>query len=56
MTRYASAMVIFGLLPLEAEHVNELPIPAWGYGVLSFVLLGVLMVITLMIGKGRPHA
>lgn len=56
MTRYASAMVIFGLIALETEPVNELPIPPWGIGVITFVLLGVLMVVTLMIGKGRPHA
>jgi hypothetical protein len=48
--------MLWGFLPLETEHVNELPIPAWGYGVIAFVMLAILMLITLAIGKGRVHS
>jgi hypothetical protein len=44
----------FGSILLETTR--ELPIPPWGFGVLAFVVLGLLMVITLAIGKGRPHS
>jgi hypothetical protein len=43
------------LLEAEAEH-TELPIPAWGFGVLAFVLLVIMLGITMSIGKGRPHS
>lgn len=48
----------FGLTLLEtgAEHHNALPIPAWGFGVIAFALLFVLMFVTYSIGKGRPHS
>ncbi len=40
------------LLPLE----NELPIPAWGYGLVGIiVLVGAMMILTLM-GSNRPHS
>lgn len=40
------------LLPLE----NELPIPAWGFGVVGLVILvGALLILTLM-GSNRPHS
>jgi branched-subunit amino acid transport protein len=42
------------LLPLETGH--ELALPPWAIGVLAFVLLAILMLITLAIGKGRPHS
>jgi hypothetical protein len=41
---------------LEAEALRELPIPAWAFGVIAFVLLMVLLALTLAIGKGRPHS
>ena len=46
---------MWGLLLFETE-VNELPIPAWGFGLIAFALLAILMLITLSIGKGRPHS
>ncbi|HEU5484247.1 MAG TPA: hypothetical protein VFU98_05020 [Microlunatus sp.] len=46
----------FGLTLLETEVHNELPIPAWGFGVLAFVILVVMLLITYSIGKGRPHS
>ena len=45
-----------GLTLLEAESVRDLPIPAWGFGVLAFLLLIGLLALTLAIGKGRPHS
>ena len=44
-----------GLTLLEAEITRELPMPAWAFGVLSFVILLLLLFLTLAIGKGRPH-
>ena len=41
---------------LEAEAHRELPIPAWGFGVIAFVLLLMLLLLTWSIGKGRPHS
>ncbi len=41
---------------LEAEAVRELPIPAWAFGVIAFLLLMALLALTLAIGKGRPHS
>lgn len=46
---------MLALTALKTE-VNELAIPAWGIGVLAFVLLAILMLITLAVGKGRPHS
>ncbi len=41
---------------LTSEVVNELPIePIW-FGVGALVLLMVLLAVTLIFGKGRPHA
>ncbi len=48
--------MLFGLTVLETEVHNELPIPAWGFGVLAFAILVVLLLITLSIGKGRKHS
>ncbi len=45
-----------GLTLLEAEVGHELPIPAWGFGILAFVLLMILLAITMSIGKGRAHS
>ena len=45
-----------GLTLLEAEALRELPIPAWAFGVLAFALLLGLLLLTLAIGKGRPHS
>ena len=44
-----------GLALLEAEG-PELPMPSWAFGVLAFGLLLALLLITLSIGKGRPHS
>ena len=41
---------------LEAEAARELPIPAWAFGVIAFALLMGLLLLTLAIGKGRPHS
>ena len=41
---------------LEAEVHRELPIPAWGFGVIAFILLLILLALTWSIGKGRPHS
>ncbi|HET9647719.1 MAG TPA: hypothetical protein VFP34_05740 [Microlunatus sp.] len=43
-------------LPLLETAAHELPIPAWGFGLIAFGLLAILMLITLTVGKGRPHA
>jgi hypothetical protein len=48
--------VNFGLTLLETEVHHELPIPAWGFGVIAFVILLVMLLITYSIGKGRPHS
>ncbi len=44
------------LLEAEAEALNELPIPSWAFGVIAFVILLTMLMITLSIGKGRPHS
>jgi hypothetical protein len=44
------------LLEAEAEALNELPVPDWAFGVIAFGLLFSLLMITLAIGKGRPHS
>ncbi len=41
---------------LEAEMTRDLPMPAWAFGILAFVLLLILLFVTLAIGKGRPHS
>jgi hypothetical protein len=48
-------MDIVGIV-LETAVGHELPIPAWGFGVIAFGLLLVLLLVTLSIGKGRPHS
>jgi hypothetical protein len=48
--------VDFGLILLEAEAHRELPIPAWGFGVIAFAILVILLFVTYSIGKGRPHS
>jgi hypothetical protein len=35
---------------------TELPIPAIGFGLIALGILVVLLMITLAIGKGRPHS
>jgi hypothetical protein len=45
-----------GLTLLQTETHRELPIPAWAFGVLAFVLLTLLLLITWSIGRGRPHS
>ena len=44
------------MLEAEAEALNELPIPAEAFGVIGFLLLLAMLMITLSIGKGRPHS
>ena len=46
-------MILFPLL--EAEVHPQLPIPAWAFGVLGFVILLILLLLTWSIGRGRPH-
>ena len=41
---------------LETEVHHELPIPGWGFGVIAFVVLVTMLLITYSIGKGRPHS
>jgi uncharacterized membrane protein YhaH (DUF805 family) len=48
-------MTSFGLTALATE-VNELPAPAWVFGVIAFVILIALLLTTLAIGKGRAHS
>jgi hypothetical protein len=45
-----------GLTLLETEVGNKLPIPAWGFGLIAFGLLLILLLITMSIGKGRAHS
>lgn len=40
-----------GLVALEAE----LPIPAWGFGIIAFAILLMTVGVVLSIGGGRPH-
>ncbi|PFG66514.1 hypothetical protein [Enemella evansiae] len=47
------------LLLLEtvaAEGLNELPIPAWGFGLIAFGLLMALLAIVTAVGGSRPHS
>ncbi len=55
LNRYAADMTL-GLTLLQTEVHRELPIPAWGFGVLAFGILLVLLLITWSIGRGRPHS
>ena len=43
-----------GLTLLAVER--ELPIPAWGFGLIAFGLLIGLLLVTWSIGRGRPHS
>ena len=43
-------------IALETAVEHELPIPAWGFGVIAFGLLLALLLMTMSIGKGRPHS
>jgi hypothetical protein len=45
-----------GLPLLQTEESRDLPIPDWAFGVLAFLFLLALLLITLAIGKGRPHS
>ncbi len=45
-----------GMILLETGTERELPIPAIGFGIIGFGLLIGLLLITLAIGKGRPHS
>jgi hypothetical protein len=41
---------------LETEVTRELPMAAPFFGVLAFIILLLLLLVTLAIGKGRPHS
>jgi hypothetical protein len=41
---------------LMSEEVIELPVPQWVFGVGTLALLMALLALTLVLGKGRPHA
>ena len=45
-----------GLVLLEAEAGNEIPISPVAFGLLAFGLLLALLLLTWSIGKGRPHS
>jgi hypothetical protein len=45
---------MIGLILLETER--DLPMPAWVFGIVAFGLLVALLLVTLAIGKGRPHS
>ena len=45
----------FGLALLELTE-RELPIPAWGFGLIAFIILHLMLFIVISIGKGRPHS
>ena len=42
----------FGLILLE----TELPFPPLVFGLIAFLLLVALLVITVVLGNGRPHS
>ena len=44
----------YGLALLAVER--ELPIPPWGFGLIAFIILHLMLAITISIGKGRPHS
>ena len=48
--------MVFGYIVLETAGERELPAPAWAIGLIAFLILTVLMLITLAIGKGRSHS
>ena len=48
--------MVWGLTLLETEVTRELPIPAWGFGLIAFGLLMGLLPSRWSIGKGRPHS
>ena len=44
------------LVFLETEMGNEIPISPVAFGLIGFGLLVALLLVTLSIGKGRPHS
>ena len=42
-------------LSLEEAPHRDLGAPAWVFGLFAFGALAVLLLITLIFGKGRPH-
>lgn len=44
------------LLETAAEGVNHLPIPAWSFGLIAFLLLMSLLAIVTHVGGSRPHS
>jgi hypothetical protein len=46
----------FALTVLQTEVHHELPFPPWAFGIIAFGLLCLMMLITLALGKGRPHS
>jgi hypothetical protein len=53
MESYAS--LAGSIVAAQSGHL-ELPVPAEVIGLGSFILLTILLLITLAIGKGRPHS
>ncbi len=45
-----------GLVTAVEEGHNDIGVPALVWGVGAFGLLVLLLLITLMLGKGRPHS
>ncbi|MEQ4204469.1 hypothetical protein ABN028_09455 [Actinopolymorpha sp. B17G11] len=50
------ATIVGSIVLAQPAHHIELPVPAEVIGLGSFVLLTVLLLITLAIGRGRPHS
>ena len=41
---------------MSEEPVIDLLMPPWAFGAVALTLLLTLLVVTLVLGKGRPHA
>jgi hypothetical protein len=46
----------FVLTVLETGVHHDIPFPPWAFGVIAFVLLCLMLLVTLALGKGRPHS
>jgi hypothetical protein len=52
----SSALVLPLLLAVEASHSEGVGMSKWVFGVFTIVVLVGLLVVTLILGKGRPHS